>query len=157
MRPAVTAVYGAPVDVAVGLWHGLTPMLALSATVLGIGALIFVKWDRLHARLRALNMAGIDMEHAWEVMLRRLDALPRAAPVTHAQRRLRTVGHFASPSVASFFSLIRPRVAQRSRRGLGFGAGGMAGICGMFRSTWSIRLCFVSTFFAGRLGIFPCL
>ncbi len=89
LRPAVTAVYGMPVEVRVGLWHGLTPMLGLSAVVVGIGALIFFAWDRLHARLRALQMERIDMEHAWEVMLRRVDALARvvARTVQHGDLR----------------------------------------------------------------------
>lgn len=89
MRPAASAVYGMPVEVRLGLWHGLTPMVGLSAVVAGIGALIFLSWDRLHGRLRALQLERIDMEHAWEVMLRRVDALARitARTVQHGDLR----------------------------------------------------------------------
>lgn len=78
LRPAVAAVYGAPVDVPVGLWHGVTPMLLLSAIVVGIGTLIFVYWVPIHQRLRtASRLDRLDVEHAYDVLLRRLRATAR--------------------------------------------------------------------------------
>jgi multicomponent Na+:H+ antiporter subunit A len=72
LRPAVAAAYGAPVEVKVALWHGVTPMLALSAAVVGIGALLFVYWRPIHTRLRALApIDRYDAEHAYEALLRR--------------------------------------------------------------------------------------
>jgi multicomponent Na+:H+ antiporter subunit A len=75
LRPAVTAVYGQPVDVQVGLWHGVTPMLLLSATVLAIGMLVFVYWVPLHQRLRAHTLLDrYEAEHAYDALLRRIEA-----------------------------------------------------------------------------------
>jgi multicomponent Na+:H+ antiporter subunit A len=75
LRPAVTAVYGRPVAVKVGLWHGVTPMLLLSAAVVGIGALLFVYWVPIHRRLRAGSaLDRHEAEHAYDAMLRRIEA-----------------------------------------------------------------------------------
>jgi multicomponent Na+:H+ antiporter subunit A len=49
--PAASALYGSPIDVSFQLWHGLTPMLVLSALVVAIGAVIVVFWDAIHAYL----------------------------------------------------------------------------------------------------------
>src|SRR5687767_4753588 len=59
LRPAVAVIYGAPVEVKVGLWHGVTPMLALSAAVVGIGTLIFVFWIPIHQRLRMRSLLDL--------------------------------------------------------------------------------------------------
>jgi len=50
IEPATAALVGRSVDVSFSLWHGFTPMLVLSATViaLGIGLLFF--WRTLHHR-----------------------------------------------------------------------------------------------------------
>jgi len=75
LRPAAAAVYGQPVEVRVGLWHGVTPMLLLSATVLGIGALLFVYWVPIHQRLRAETLLDrYEAQHAYDALLRRLEA-----------------------------------------------------------------------------------
>lgn len=89
IRPAVSAVYGMPVEVSIGLWHGLTPMLLLSAVVIGTGVLIFVSWDRLHARLRALQAERFDMEHMWDLFLRRIEMVARttARVIQHGDLR----------------------------------------------------------------------
>ena len=74
LRPAVNAVYGQPVEIQVGLWHGVTPMLLLSATVLGIGALLFVYWAPIHQRLRAHSLVGrYEAEHGYDALLRGLE------------------------------------------------------------------------------------
>jgi len=73
VRPAVAAVYGGAVDVDIQVWHGLTPMLALSAVVVTIGALIARFWKRIHIGLRGMD--GIDrlaLERLWERGLRTL-------------------------------------------------------------------------------------
>src|SRR5687768_11067952 len=76
LRPAVAAIYGAPVEVKVGLWHGVTPMLALSAAVVGIGTLIFVFWVPIHQRLRARSpLDRYEAEHAYDWLLRSVQAL----------------------------------------------------------------------------------
>jgi multicomponent Na+:H+ antiporter subunit A len=71
LQPAVAAVYGQPVDVTVGLWHGVTPMLLLSAAVVSIGVLIFVYWGPIHQRLRTPSwLDHYDVEHGYDVLLR---------------------------------------------------------------------------------------
>ncbi|MDF1501387.1 hydrogen gas-evolving membrane-bound hydrogenase subunit E [Roseisolibacter sp. H3M3-2] len=75
LRPAVAAVYGAPVDVQVGLWHGVTPMLLLSAVVVGVGTLLFVYWVPIHRRLRAETLLDrVEAEHGYEALLRGIEA-----------------------------------------------------------------------------------
>lgn len=90
LRPAVAAIYGAPVDVRVGLWHGLTPMLALSATVVGIGAVLFVFWVEIHDWLRrASRLERYEVEHGYEWLVRRIEsvAIATAARVQHGDLR----------------------------------------------------------------------
>ncbi|RUT28371.1 DUF4040 domain-containing protein [Arsenicitalea aurantiaca] len=55
VQPAASALYGSPIDVSFSLWHGLTPMLALSALVVALGTAIVVYWDRLHIALRRMR------------------------------------------------------------------------------------------------------
>jgi multicomponent Na+:H+ antiporter subunit A len=50
--PAASALYGSPIDVSFKLWHGLTPMLVLSALVVAIGVAIVIWWDAIHDQLR---------------------------------------------------------------------------------------------------------
>jgi multicomponent Na+:H+ antiporter subunit A len=69
----VAAIYGQAVEVRVGLWHGVTPMLLLSGAVVGIGALLFVFWIPLHYRLRTMpRLDRYDVEHAYDALLRRV-------------------------------------------------------------------------------------
>ncbi|WP_216179084.1 hydrogen gas-evolving membrane-bound hydrogenase subunit E [Verticiella alkaliphila] len=49
--PAADALNGAPVDTYVSLWHGLTPMLALSGLVVTLGAFLAWRWERFHVAL----------------------------------------------------------------------------------------------------------
>jgi multicomponent Na+:H+ antiporter subunit A len=90
LRPAVAAIYGKPVEIKVGLWHGITPMLALSAIVVGIGALIFTFWTPIHRRLsRQSALHRFDVEHGYDELLRGLDrlAVRIAARVHHGDLR----------------------------------------------------------------------
>jgi multicomponent Na+:H+ antiporter subunit A len=52
IAPAAAVLYGTPIDVSFQLWHGLTPMLALSALVVSIGLVIAIFWDAIHNNLR---------------------------------------------------------------------------------------------------------
>jgi multicomponent Na+:H+ antiporter subunit A len=73
LRPAVAAVYGAPVQVDIAVWHGLTPMLLLSAVVITVGALIVRFWAPIHRRLRAMErFETLGVERLWETSLRGL-------------------------------------------------------------------------------------
>ncbi|UFN47925.1 DUF4040 domain-containing protein [Roseomonas sp. OT10] len=58
LEPAVLALQGRWTPVDISLWHGLTPMLALSGVVVLVGALILAFWTPLHrlmARFRPLD------------------------------------------------------------------------------------------------------
>jgi multicomponent Na+:H+ antiporter subunit A len=90
LQPAVTVLYGQPVDVKVGLWHGLTPMLALSAAVVGIGALLVIYWIPIHQRLRTHWLLDrYEAEHAYDALLRGTEAVAAAtaARVQHGDLR----------------------------------------------------------------------
>ena len=90
LGPAVAAIYGEPVEVKVGLWHGLTPMLALSAVVVGTGALLFAFWDPIHRRLRTRSrLDRYEAEHGYEALLRGVEAAAAgtAARVQHGDLR----------------------------------------------------------------------
>src|SRR5690606_32125389 len=68
IRPAVAAVYGQPVRVDLSVWHGLTPMLALSAVVITIGIVIIRFWRPIHLMLRArVRMEQYSIENVWEL------------------------------------------------------------------------------------------
>ncbi|PWS39001.1 cation:proton antiporter [Falsiroseomonas bella] len=49
---AVAAMLGAPAAVPLKLWHGFTPVLALSAATIALGLLLLLAWGRLMPRLR---------------------------------------------------------------------------------------------------------
>lgn len=67
LRPAAIAVYGQPVEVALSVWHGLTPMLALSGVVVSIGVLIIRFWKPIHLMLRSRErIERYSVESAWE-------------------------------------------------------------------------------------------
>ncbi len=53
--PAVTAILGRPADVSLKLWHGFNLVLALSAATMALGVLIYLAWERIVPRLKALN------------------------------------------------------------------------------------------------------
>jgi len=79
LRPAAAIIYGAPVEIELALWHGLTPILALSAVVIGIGAVIFVFWRPIHVRLRSRKFIDRhDAEDAYESLMRTIDELANA-------------------------------------------------------------------------------
>ena len=91
LRPAVAAIYGRPVELTVALWHGVTPMLLLSAVVVGIGSLLFIYWVPLHNRLRTLTRVDrYDAEHAYEALQRRIRTTARLVAEQMQQRELRT-------------------------------------------------------------------
>ena len=122
LRPAVAAAYGAPVDVEVGLWHGVTPMLLLSAVVVGVGALIFVFWIPLHQRLRRQSLLDrVDAEEAYEALLRRVDAfsLATAIRVQHGDLRRYLVVVLAAAAGFVLWGLLAAGASPRFPDGVG--------------------------------------
>ena len=49
---AVAAILGRPADVPLKLWHGFTPVLALSVATVALGVMILAGWSRLGPQLR---------------------------------------------------------------------------------------------------------
>lgn len=79
LGPAVAAVYGAPVEVKVALWHGLTPMLVLSVVAVGIGALIFIFWRPIHVHLRSRPLLKrYNVERGYEFLVRQIEVMATA-------------------------------------------------------------------------------
>jgi multicomponent Na+:H+ antiporter subunit A len=52
---AATAILGRPVEVPLKLWHGFTPVLAMSVATVALGLLILLGWERLMPRLRGVS------------------------------------------------------------------------------------------------------
>ncbi|VGO10897.1 Na(+) H(+) antiporter subunit A [plant metagenome] len=70
IAPAATALAAAPIDISFSLWHGLTPMLALSALVVTLGALLAWKWDAFHHALnRMLILKRLDAARDYQHVL----------------------------------------------------------------------------------------
>ena len=138
LRPAVTAIYGEPVAVKVGLWHGVTPMLMLSAVVVGIGALIFVFWTPIHQRLRTRSaLDRYEAEHGYEALLRGLEAaaLGTAVGVQHGDLRrylwviMAAAGGFVLWGLVAAGALPRLPAGWGDLR-LGAGAAALVGLAG---------------------------
>ena len=58
IEPAARALNGSAIDVSFKLWHGLTPMLALSALVVAVGVWLTLRWDAIHFALRRRRKLG---------------------------------------------------------------------------------------------------
>ena len=70
ISPAVEAVYGGAVEVKIAVWHGLTPMLALSAVVVTIGLVIIRFWTFIHLLLRSRDrLDRYSLERLWDMGL----------------------------------------------------------------------------------------
>lgn len=75
--PAASATAGVPLDYYLTLWHGFTPMLALSVLTLALGVVTYRRWDGLRARLAAVD--GIDRWGSDRAYDRLMDGLQRLA------------------------------------------------------------------------------
>jgi multicomponent Na+:H+ antiporter subunit A len=62
---AADALVAGPGPGALSLWHGFTPALALSAAVVGAGALLFYAWDAVHPRLAGSRTLAVALGDAW--------------------------------------------------------------------------------------------
>ena len=80
IAPAARAVQGAPVDVSFSLWHGLTPMLGLSAAVIALGVLLIWKWDDFHHAIGRSELARkIDADSLYHRVVAALIGLAKAS------------------------------------------------------------------------------
>jgi multicomponent Na+:H+ antiporter subunit A len=75
--PAASAIAGHPIDYRLSLWHGFTPMVALSVLTLVLGVLLFRRWDGVRAALA--GVAQIDLWGPDRLYDRGMDALQRLA------------------------------------------------------------------------------
>ncbi len=166
LRPAAATVYGAPVEVDLALWHGLTPMLALSAVVIGIGAVIFVFWRPIHVRLRARkSIDRYDAEDAYESLIRRIDQLAAAVArrVQHGDLRgyiqvvlLGAVGFVAWGLIAAGLAPRLPAPGALGETGIGPAAVALVGLAGGLAATRARSL--LSTMIAvGLVGLVTAL
>jgi len=55
LLPAATAIFGTQVEGYFKLWHGLTPMLAMSALAVALGGALAWKWEAVHRRMAAIS------------------------------------------------------------------------------------------------------
>lgn len=55
LSASATAVQGEAIELQLSLWHGFTPMLALSVVTLAIGVGIYLCWSRIQRRLKAFR------------------------------------------------------------------------------------------------------
>ncbi len=65
--PAAAAILGHAVDVDLKLWHGFTPVLALSVATVLLGGAMFLAWGRIVPRLRRaaiVDVSGPDAAYA---------------------------------------------------------------------------------------------
>ncbi len=78
VNAAADAVAGRATDTRLALWHGLTPMLALSLVTLALGLLIYRYWDGMHRLLAAREaMARWGPDAGYDRLLERLQWLAR--------------------------------------------------------------------------------
>ncbi|SMF67858.1 hydrogen gas-evolving membrane-bound hydrogenase subunit E [Allosphingosinicella indica] len=111
IRPAVIEVYGQTVAVDLSVWHGLTPMLALSAVVVSIGILIIRFWRRIHLLLRSRErIERYSVESLWEKSLFRL--VQGGARLTRWIEHGDLRGYVATAIVAFTFFLVWAFVAS---------------------------------------------
>ncbi len=161
LQPAVAAIYGQTVDVKVALWHGLTPMLLLSAVVVGIGTLLFLYWAPIHYRLRTIPLDRYDVEHAYDALLRRIRTVARLIAEWLERQDLRGQLGVIFLAVAAFvvWGLVTsgraPRLASEvGAVRVGPAALALVGLAGGIAATWarSLLAAMIATGLAGLVA-----
>lgn len=97
LSSAATSVQGEAVDLQLSLWHGFTPMLALSAVTLAIGTVIYLCWNRLQRRLKAISL--IDRWGPDALYDRALEALAKVSTWQTALIQTGSLRHYMAMSV----------------------------------------------------------
>jgi len=57
--PAASAIAGQPIAYSLSLWHGFTPMLALSVLTLALGIFAYLRWDGLRSILSGIRQIDL--------------------------------------------------------------------------------------------------
>ena len=79
IAPAAGALRGSPVQVSFSLWHGLTPMLGLSAAVVILGIALMWKWNEFHRAIGQMRLVQkIDADRAYYRVVDRVLGTARA-------------------------------------------------------------------------------
>jgi biopolymer transport protein ExbB/TolQ len=97
-------------------------MLALSAVVVGIGALVFAYWVPIHQRLRARSsLDRLDVEHVYDALIRRVDSNARAIARRVQHGDLRRYLWMVIAAAAGFvvWGMLAARAVPRLPDGLG--------------------------------------
>lgn len=78
VNAAAAAVVSQPAEATLGLWHGLTPMLALSLLTVALGLVFYRYWDRMHQVLATREaIARYGPDAAYDCALAGLQGLAR--------------------------------------------------------------------------------
>ncbi|MBV6658134.1 MAG: DUF4040 domain-containing protein [Devosiaceae bacterium] len=89
--PAAVALSGAPFYVSFEIWHGLTPMLALSVLVIAIGALMVWKWDAVQSAAKSLSFIDrFSVEKGYNATFQGLLSVARLSTQTLQNGQMRT-------------------------------------------------------------------
>ncbi|GGK36094.1 hydrogen gas-evolving membrane-bound hydrogenase subunit E [Salinarimonas ramus] len=105
ITPAAIAIHGAPFEVSFKLWHGFTPMLALSGLVVALGAVLAWFWDPIHLALRRRRVFDeVFSDRGYEVVLERTLALARWSTNRLQNGDLRVYGAVVAASVTGLLA-----------------------------------------------------
>ncbi|WP_029032937.1 hydrogen gas-evolving membrane-bound hydrogenase subunit E [Salinarimonas rosea] len=105
ITPAAIAIYGAPFEVSFKLWHGFTPMLALSGLVVALGATLAWFWDPIHLALRRRRAFDeVFLDRGYDLVLGRTLALARSSTKVLQNGDLRVYAAVVSASVTGLLA-----------------------------------------------------
>ena len=94
---AAAAIHGDALEFQLSLWHGFTPMLALSVVTLAIGIGIYLHWTRIQNRLKSCDF--LDRWGPDELYDRALDALTRFSGWQTSKIQTGSLRHYMAMSV----------------------------------------------------------
>jgi len=97
LAASATSVQGASIEFQLSLWHGFTPMLALSAATLAIGVGIYLCWRRIQYRLKSFSVIDIWGPDAFYD--RALNALTRLAAWQTGMIQTGSLRHYMAMSI----------------------------------------------------------
>lgn len=97
LAAAATSVQGETVDLELSLWHGLTPMLGLSAITLAVGASIYLNWAVVQSKLK--DFSSIDRWGPDALYDKALDALATFAAWQTRMIQTGSLRHYMAMSV----------------------------------------------------------
>lgn len=104
---AASAIAGTPVEAGFSLWHGWTPMLALSACVVVLGSVLVWRWVAVQERVRQLQFLGVvDANAAYQASLDGILSLARLTTRTLQNGDLRRYASIVVVTVVAVLALV---------------------------------------------------